>query len=65
MSAVILPMGDVFRPYQYDADGKIIERSDTVSPQEAQAMNAAGRSPDVAAILAAENARLQAEIDAK
>jgi hypothetical protein len=59
---VPLPMGDLWRPYEYDADGAIVQRLDNVQPQERNALSmAANRSPDVAAILAAENARLRDE----
>lgn len=63
---VQLPMGDLFRPYEYDEDGNIKQRANTIDAAAAVAHAAmASRGPDVAAILMAENLRLQDEAAAR
>ena len=56
---IILPMNDIWYPYSFNEAGEIEQRKDTVGPGPINP--AAGKSPDVAAILAAENARLRDE----
>ena len=58
MSGIVpLPMGDLYRPYEYDEAGNIKQREDTLDPNTFPP-SAAKLGPDVAAILMAENRRL-------
>lgn len=61
---VQLPLsGDLYRPPQFDADGNIVQRPDTVAaiPEGMNASVLGRMSGDVAPMLMAEIARMQAE----